>query len=77
MSIEASELLEVFLWKHPEDADLEKIKDELADVFAYALLLAHKYNLDVNKIVMAKIAKNTLNYPIEKSKGNAKKYTEL
>lgn len=77
INIESSELLEQFLWKSPEDANLDNIKDELADVFAYALLLANKYNLDVEKIVLDKIAKNALKYPIEKSKGSAKKYTEL
>ncbi|HEY0899469.1 MAG: nucleotide pyrophosphohydrolase [Daejeonella sp.] len=40
LSIEAAELNELFLWKNSEDADLEKVKEELADVFAYALLLA-------------------------------------
>src|SRR3546814_14669652 len=47
ISIEAAELNELFLWKKPEDADAEKVKDELADVFAYALQLAAKYDLDV------------------------------
>ena len=43
LSIEANELLELFLWKKPEDANLEKVKEELADVFAYAFLIAEKY----------------------------------
>jgi hypothetical protein len=49
----------------------------LVDVFAYDLLLAHRCELDVNEIVKAKVAKNELKYPVEKSKGTAKKYTEL
>jgi len=77
LSIEASELLEAFLWKSPEDANLEKVKEELADVLAYALLLAHSCNLDVTKIVEEKIGKNNLKYPVEKSKGSAKKYNEI
>lgn len=77
ISIEASELNELFLWKSPESADLEKVKEELADVFAYALLLAEKYNLNVDEIVLDKIKKNAEKYPIVKSKGTAKKYDEL
>ena len=77
LSIEAAELNEVFLWKKSEEADLEKIKDELADVFAYAILLAEKYDLDINKIVKAKVKKNGEKYPINKSKGTSKKYNEL
>lgn len=77
LSIEASELLEAFLWKMPEEANQEKIKEELADVLAYALLLAHSCNLDVTKIVEEKIEKNNLKYPVEKSKGSAKKYNEI
>lgn len=49
----------------------------LADVFAYAFLLAHQCGLDVEEIVKAKVAKNGLKYPVDKSKGSAKKYTEL
>ena len=77
LSIEASELLEVFLWKPPQDADPDKIKEELADVFAYALLLADACQLDVNDIVMAKIRINEQKYPVEKSRGNAKKHDAL
>jgi len=77
LSIEASELLEAFLWKAPEDANLEKIKEELADVFNYALQLATKYNLNVYDIVMEKLARNAAKYPVDKAKGSAKKYTEL
>lgn len=77
LSIEASELLEAFLWKNPEDAKIEKVKEELADVFNYALMMAGKYNLDVPKIIREKIAKNAEKYPVEKAKGSAKKYNEL
>jgi len=77
ISIEASELLELFLWKKPEDANVEKIKDELADVFSFAFLLADKYKLDVKEIILDKISKNAQKYPVDKAKGNAKKYNEL
>lgn len=77
INVEAGELLELFLWKDAEDAKKEKIKEELADVFAYALLLAEKYNFDVEEIILDKIKKNGIKYPIDKSKGTAKKYNEL
>ena len=77
LNIETSELLELFLWKNHEDADKEKIKEELADVFAYAFLLAEKYNLDVEEIVLNKMKQNAEKYPVNKSKGIAKKYTDL
>lgn len=77
LSIESSELLEIFLWKSAEKADIDRIKEELADVFAYAFLLADKYSLDVEEIVLDKIKKNALKYPTDKSKGTAKKYNEL
>jgi NTP pyrophosphatase (non-canonical NTP hydrolase) len=69
--------LEVFLWKNAEDANPEKIKEELADVFAFAFLLADKYKFDVKEIILDKINKNGEKYPIEKAKGTAKKYNEL
>lgn len=77
INIEAGELLEEFLWKKYEDANKEKIEEELADVFAYAFLLASKYNFDVKEIVLKKIKKNAEKYPVDKSKGTAKKYDEL
>ncbi len=77
LSIEAAELNECFLWKKAEDASKEKVAEELADVFAYALLLAHEMGLDVEEIVKEKIRKNELKYPVEKAKGTATKYDEL
>ncbi|MCE7914260.1 MAG: nucleotide pyrophosphohydrolase [Nitrosomonas sp. PRO4] len=77
LNIEAAELLEVFLWKAPEQADVGSVKEELADVITFALLLADKYELDVEQIVLEKMEKNARKYPVEKSKGSAKKYTEL
>ena len=77
LSIEASELLEAFLWKNSEDVKLEKVKEELADVLNYALMIAGKYDLDVPQIIREKIAKNAEKYPAEKAKGVATKYNEL
>lgn len=77
INIEAGELLELFLWKSAEDANKEKVKEELADVFAFAFLLADKYNFDVKQIVLDKIKQNGEKYPIDKAKGTAKKYNEL
>jgi NTP pyrophosphatase (non-canonical NTP hydrolase) len=77
ISIEANELLELFLWKNAEDANKEKIKEELADVLAYAFLLAEKNGLNVKDIVLEKIKKNGEKYPVDKAKGTAKKYNEL
>ena len=77
INIESAELLELFLWKKAEEADVEKVKEELADVLAYSFLLAEKYNLDVKEIVLEKIKKNAEKYPVDKAKGIAKKYNEL
>jgi NTP pyrophosphatase (non-canonical NTP hydrolase) len=70
-------LLELFLWKNSDEADTAKVKEELADIFAYGFLLANKYQLDIKEIVLEKIKKNGEKYPVDKSKGNAKKYDEL
>lgn len=77
ISVEASELLEVFLWKKAEEADVARIKEELADIFAFAFQMAAHYHLDIPQIVSEKMEKNRLKYPVEKAKGTAKKYTEL
>lgn len=77
LSIEAGELLENFLWKTAKEANQEKVKEELADVLAYAFLLAEKYDFDVKQILLEKIKKNGEKYPVNKAKGTAKKYNEL
>ncbi len=77
INVEAAELLELFLWKDPMDADVDKVKEELADIFAYGLLLAEKYDFDIKEIVLDKIKLNAEKYPVEKAKGTAKKYNEL
>lgn len=77
LNIEAGELLEAFIWKESKDANSNKIKEELADVFAYAFLMAEKCGLNVKDIVLEKIKQNSEKYPIDKAKGSAKKYNEL
>jgi NTP pyrophosphatase (non-canonical NTP hydrolase) len=80
ISIEAAELNELFLWKTASDSetvDTTKIKDELADVFAFCFLLAERHGFDVKDIVLSKIKKNGEKYPVSKAKGTATKYTDL
>lgn len=77
LSIEASELLELFLWKDANSADAGKIKEELADVLIYAFLLMDNQGLDLTEIIETKLRKNNEKYPVEKAKGSAKKYNEL
>ncbi len=75
ISIEAAELLECYQWS--ENADLNAVEEELADVLNYCLQLAGKLNLDPVEIVRKKMIKNALKYPIEKSKGRSEKYDQL
>ena len=77
LSIEAAELNEAFLWKDVSEVKVEKLKEELADIFNYAILIADKYNLDVKQIVLDKLRRNAEKYPVEKAYGSAKKYNEL
>lgn len=77
ISIEAGELLEAFLWKSPEDAKVDKIREELADVLNYAFQMADLYELDIKEIMLEKIYKNAEKYPADKAKGSAKKYNEF
>ena len=80
ISIEASELNELFLWKEKpetENVNIEKIKEELADILSFAFLLADKHDLDPFEIIKDKIKKNNEKYPVDKAKGKADKYTDL
>ena len=77
LSIEAAELNDAFLWKDASEVNVEKVKEELADIVNYALLIADKYDLDVKQIVLDKIKHNAEKYPVEKAYGTAKKYNEL
>ncbi|EUJ43538.1 nucleotide pyrophosphohydrolase, partial [Listeria rocourtiae] len=80
ISLEAAELLENFQWKTSEEVlsgDMENVKEEIADVLIYSLMLASDLNLDVKEIIQEKLHKNCLKYPVSSSKGSNKKYTEL
>jgi NTP pyrophosphatase (non-canonical NTP hydrolase) len=77
LSVEASELLELFLWKKDGEVDINKLKDEVGDVIYSALLIAHTFKLDVAQTVRDKLAKNEKKYPVSKSKGSNRKYDEL
>lgn len=80
LSIEAAELNELFLWKKEDEAEQVnkvRLREELADVFAYAIMLAGRHGLDIPEIVKDKIAKNAEKYPVEKAKGSSAKYEEL
>ena len=77
LSVEAAELNEAFLWKDAKDVNVEKVKEELADIFNYAILIADKYDLDIKQIVLDKLRRNAEKYPIDKAFGSAKKYNDL
>lgn len=74
--IEASELLELFQWQD-RPKSLDNLKEELADVLSYCLMLAQHYDLDLEEILEAKIKKNALKYPTDKAKGRSEKYDEF
>ncbi|ASZ08255.1 nucleotide pyrophosphohydrolase [Enterococcus thailandicus] len=80
ISLEASELLELFQWKQPEEVttnQVERIKEELADVLIYSYMLADNLAFDLDEIIEEKLIKNNRKYPVEKSIGKREKYTEL
>ena len=76
ISIEANELLENYQWGN-ENADIENIKEELADVFGYILLFCEELNIDLIKETNRKIDKNIEKYPVDKAYGISKKYTKM
>jgi len=73
--LEAAELLENFQWD--QDPDINNVKEEIADVFGYLLMLCNHYDIDIIEITNAKIDKNRAKYPIEKSYGKSTKYNKL
>ncbi len=83
LSLEASEVLEHFQWKSPEEikeylkTDKEDIGDELADVFNWVLIMCHDFGIDIAEASERKIKKNEEKYPVEKAKGKHTKYTKL
>ena len=80
ISLEAAELLEAFQWSGTDtgcDGRTEKIKEELADILNYCVLMADTCGLDLDEIMREKIRRNAEKYPVSKAKGNKAKYTEL
>ena len=80
LTLEAAELLEVFQWSGTDlicEEKIDKIKEELADVTSYCILMADACHLDLDAIVQAKMKRNAEKYPVELAYGNSAKYTEL
>jgi dCTP diphosphatase len=85
LNVESSELLEIFQWMSEEESNeiknnpekLSMVQDEVADIFVYLLRIVSKTNIDLESVVLQKIKKNADKYPIDKSRGNSKKYSEL
>lgn len=75
IAIEAGELLECFHWS--PDYDKDHVCEELADVVNYCIVMADKLDVDLEEIVLKKLEKNRGKYPVDKAKGNSKKYNEL
>ena len=75
ISIEAGEVLECFQWNN--DYNKQNVCEELADVINYCILMADALDVDLEEIVLSKLEKNKEKYPVDKAKGNSKKYTEL
>lgn len=78
--LEAAELLEVFQWSadDTECSDkIDRIREELADVLNYCILMADAYGLDLDEIILEKLKKNEQKYPVNKAYGNKEKYTQL
>jgi dCTP diphosphatase len=82
IAVEAAELQEVLLWSDEADADMnadtrQRLEEELADVMIQCANLALAIGIDIPKALAAKLEQNRSKYPVEKSRGNAKKYTNL
>lgn len=80
ISLEAAELLETFQWSAEDTVCAEKmdmIREELPDILTYCVLLADCCGLDLDEIVQNKVRKNAQKYPVDLSRDNKAKYTEL
>ena len=80
ISLEAAELLEIFQWSADDvwcKDKMKKIREELADVLNYCILMADTCGLDMDEIIQEKVRKNGEKYPVEKACGHKEKYTEL
>lgn len=82
LALEAAEVMEHFQWKNAKEMEAhiksqkQAVGEELADVFYWVLLLANKMDIDLVEAFEKKMIKNEAKYPVEKAKGNHKKYTE-
>ena len=79
LNLEASELLEIFQWSGTDLMcidKIEKIKEELADIFIYGVLIADRYNLNIEDIIEKKLILNNEHYPADKVRGKSKKYNK-
>lgn len=83
LSVEAAELLQHFVWQTPEQVPArandrrDAIGDEIADVAILLLELSDRMKLDLGELVLAKLSRNNLRYPVEKARGSNLKYNEL
>lgn len=80
LSLEAAELLEIFQWSGSDTECRERLpemREELADVLMYAILLSDRLGLDLDEIILEKLRRNEEKYPVEKARGRKEKYTEL
>ncbi len=80
LNIEVAELQELFLWKTTEqqsEIKCEDIRDELADIAIYLIYICNHFNVKLLEAIDDKIAKNSIKYPVEKSRNSNKKYNEL
>jgi NTP pyrophosphatase (non-canonical NTP hydrolase) len=84
ISIESAELLEIFQWEDlslkklkSDEKSLQKIKEELADVFIYATEMSISLDLDIEKIMLEKLEKNSKKYPANLVKGNQEQYLKI
>ncbi|RLB03556.1 MAG: nucleotide pyrophosphohydrolase [Deltaproteobacteria bacterium] len=83
LSLEAGELLEIFQWKSQDEVELirtdpkqrQRVKEELGDIFIYALTMAHEFGFDPAEVILEKVEINDKKYPVEKARGRADKYT--
>ena len=84
LSLEAAELLELFQWKAPMEAEATKIdpegrrrvKEELGDILIYSLNMCHAFGFDPSEVILEKLELNEKRYPVDKAKGTVEKYTK-
>lgn len=84
LSVESSELLEIYQWLSEEESNnlsntlvMGKAREEVADIFIYLLKIADKLNIDLEDAVLLKLKQNDIKYPVDKARGNSKKYDEI